>query len=173
MESIVKKCNKSDCENKVSDELYGYRIACGYRNKASNFYTAYCCSTSCLEYCKKYKWCTKCFEPDNVIYVEELGYSLCKSRGDFDPSCFSVYKAEIDFRHNIDSAMYKKTCEIIIEDLSENCSEIAELVGLVDKKVLSYNNLLSLYKISVLSKIEEKFEDYFNMMKSKVQFGFN
>ena len=121
-----------------------------------------------MKYCRKYKWCTKCFEPDNVIYVEELGHSLCKSRGDFDPSCFSVYKAEIDFRHNIDNSVYKKTCEIIIEDLSENCSEVAELVRLGDKKVLSYNNLLSLYKISVLSKIEEKFEDYFNDMKSKV-----
>jgi hypothetical protein len=77
-------------DNEVADCQFKLNIYSGYRTTGPD--VAFFCSETCLNTFKKYNCCMRCLEYYSpLIYYQDLGYSLCTSRGDLEISCIIKY----------------------------------------------------------------------------------
>jgi len=142
-----RKCSKDLCDGmvnmkKVFPNPYGlcndkseYMLstAHGYRNKSSSFPEYYFCSKECMDYFAKYNRCHRCHEGGKGTYIEELGYTLCNIRGDYNPSC--IVKYEIEKRY-LSEDRNKQLYKIVINCKDSNfslLSDFKELFNLIKK----------------------------------------
>lgn len=170
---IIYKCNKDKCMNDVdifksTPNLNGYcenvskymhSTASGYRNIHSSFRKYYFCSGNCLEHFKKYNCCHRCNEDGEGEFIEELGYTLCYSRGDWERSCIEKYQLELKLK---DKYKYKK-CKLyefdteLKEKLLPNCDEVKQLITDNGNRI-SYKMLMDIYNFHLREDEEKKFD---------------
>ena len=169
------KCCKEDCIKMVNirkgfpnqndycndESTYMVSTSHGYRNKHSSFTTYYFCSVECMEHFKKYNYCSRCHEEGNGTYIDELGYTLCNGRGDFEPSCIAKYELEIKFRENYKDIKWFD--EKTLNRLLHGCDELKKLISDNDNK-LTKEMLLDLYNLRKYNGITEEQVEYISRL---------
>jgi len=141
-----------------NDELvwmFVSQTACGYRNKASSFPKYYFCSKECMDYFNTYNRCNRCYQDGKGVYVEELGYSLCDYRSDYNPICISQYQLEKRFKSDYDNQGFYKLDNELKDNLLQGCDELKKLIADNDNKI-SYSMLLDLYDLNATHDVRER-----------------
>jgi hypothetical protein len=145
---------------KSSPNPYGYMLetAHGYRNKYSSCSIYYFCSEECMDYFDKYKRCHRCHEDGTGTYIEELGYTLCNGRGDWNPPCIAKYRLEQRFKKDYkDNGFYEidtklKNC------LLGDCDELKKIITDNGNKI-TYSMLMDLMNLKANFEVREREEN--------------
>ena len=131
-------CDRNLCPNKVPifltpKDVYGRQFdksqwslvsTSGYRCCRGCSVVHYFCSQECNDFYQHHNLCYMCHESSGQVFVEELGYSLCTSRGDYNPSCLNIFQLEKKFQNlekmdfKIEDNMLATHCNIPYRDLN-------------------------------------------------------
>jgi hypothetical protein len=170
-----RKCSKDLCDGIVNMKKdfpnsyglcndkceYMLSTAHGYRNKSSSFNKIYFCSKECMDYFTKYNRCHRCHEDSRGItktYIEELGYTLCNGRGDWNPPCIAKYRLEQRFKKDYkDNGFYEidtklKNC------LLGDCDELKKIITDNGNKI-TYSMLMDLMNLKANFEVREREEN--------------
>jgi hypothetical protein len=166
---IIYICDKDKCTNNVNifksipnlvgnrenQSKYMHITASGFRNRFSSFKKYLFCSENCLEHFKKYNCCYKCNENGEGNFIEELGYTLCYSRGDGEQSCIAKYLLELRLKDEYEKCgLYKLDTELK-DTLLQNCDELKQIIT-DNGDMISYNMLMDIYNFHLFTEPREQ-----------------
>jgi len=161
-----KKCDRDRvnniCENMVNinkgfpnpnglcsnETKYMSTTSQGYRNNHTSFLHYYFCSKDCMDYFNKYNKCNRCSQDGKGTYVEELGYTLCNGRGDYNPPCIMKYKLEKQFTKDYEDNGFYEISGKLKNILLDGCDELKKIISDNGNKI----NLDMLLDLDVLQR---------------------
>ena len=166
---IIYNCNNAKCINNVNifkgkPNPNGYReneskhmhlTASGFRNKYSAFKKYYFCSENCLENFKKYNCCYRCNENGKGDFIEELGYTLCYSRGDGEQSCIAKYQLGLRLKDEYEKCGLYKLDNELKDELLSNCDELKQILT-DNEDLISYKMLMDIYNFHLFIEPQER-----------------
>ena len=162
-------CDKDLCTNRVNIQKefpnpYGWCVdksefmlstARGYRDKYSSFPKYYFCSKECMDLFDKYKRCHRCHEDGEGTYIEELGYTLCNSRGDWNPSCISKYRLEQRFKADYANYGFYEMDDELQRGLLHDNTELKQIIAENGNKI-TYHMLMDLITLKRSFEVRER-----------------
>jgi hypothetical protein len=158
-----RKCGKESCISVVDIKKdfpnsyglcndkseYMLSTAHGYRNKSSSSTKYFFCSKECMDYFDKYKRCNRCHEDGTGTFIEELGYTLCNGRDDYNPPCIVKYHLEKRFENDYKN---NEINDKLKNGLLRDCDELRKIITNNDNKLtnsmlLDLNYLRQFYEL--------------------------